>query len=333
MDTTAEAVYRAMVVHRDWGVAQLAEYLEMTEEDIRAALDRLADLALVRRSLTHPTRLRPVEPQFGLFALLQSRQAQLHKSQQELAQSHATISELIVDLQSASPRVEVDQLIGIDEVQSRLEVLANHASVECLSVMPGGAQSESSIEAGLPLNEHALARGVAVRTIYLNSVRNDPGTLRYANRLTERGAEFRTAPTLPVRMLLVDREIALVPLNPDNSREGAVQITSRRIIATLLAFFEHIWNTAAPFGQEPCRAGDGLTEQERELLRLLADGLTDEVAARRLGLSLRTTRRFMADLMKRLGAKSRFEAGFRAAERGWLGSTTTLEGSRCGCPS
>lgn len=47
-------------------------------------------------------------------------------------------------------------------------------------------------------------------------------------------------------------------------------------------------------------------------------GLTDEVAARRLGISLRTARRMMARIMERLGAHSRFEAGLRAKERRWL---------------
>jgi len=46
--------------------------------------------------------------------------------------------------------------------------------------------------------------------------------------------------------------------------------------------------------------------------------MTDETAARRLGVSLRTVRRQMAALMERLCATSRFEAGLKAAQRGWL---------------
>jgi DNA-binding NarL/FixJ family response regulator len=64
--------------------------------------------------------------------------------------------------------------------------------------------------------------------------------------------------------------------------------------------------------------GEGLSTGEKELLLLLAKGLTDEAAAKRLGVSLRTARRQMAALMERLGATSRFEAGLKAAQRGWL---------------
>jgi adenosylmethionine-8-amino-7-oxononanoate aminotransferase len=51
---------------------------------------------------------------------------------------------------------------------------------------------------------------------------------------------------------------------------------------------------------------------------LLDTGLTDEAAARQLGVSVRTVRRQMAALMGKLGASSRFQAGHKAAERGWL---------------
>ena len=53
-------------------------------------------------------------------------------------------------------------------------------------------------------------------------------------------------------------------------------------------------------------------------MKLLAAGLTDEAAAARLNISHRTARRLMAGLMERLGARSRFEAGLKAAQRGWL---------------
>ena len=40
--------------------------------------------------------------------------------------------------------------------------------------------------------------------------------------------------------------------------------------------------------------------------------------ARKLGISLRTVRRRMAELMSDLGADTRFQAGVEAVRRGWL---------------
>ena len=318
LDKVAESVYRTMLSNRSWGVRELSEHLALSEQAVRTALDRLASLTLVRQSVDNPDELRPVDPKLGLESLLQLQQVQLLRRQQEFAESQAAISGLIADLQTSAPRSEIDELRDIDEIQARLETLANRATKECLSFMPGGAQSPESIEAGRPLNQTALGRGVAIRTVYLDSVRNDIPTHRYARWLTELGGEVRTVPTLPVRLLIVDREAALVPINPDNGTDGAVQLTGTGVIAALVALFQQTWANATPFGEKAMPDQDGLNGQERELLKLLDQGLTDEAASKRLGLSLRTIRRMMADLMDRLDARSRFEAGARAAERGWL---------------
>jgi DNA-binding NarL/FixJ family response regulator len=54
------------------------------------------------------------------------------------------------------------------------------------------------------------------------------------------------------------------------------------------------------------------------LLRQLLSGAKDEQIARTMGLSLRTIRRRIADLMIELGADTRFQAGAEAVRRGWL---------------
>jgi DNA-binding NarL/FixJ family response regulator len=59
-----------------------------------------------------------------------------------------------------------------------------------------------------------------------------------------------------------------------------------------------------------------LASEAQEILRALGAGLTDEAAARRLGTSLRTYRRRVAELMAALEADSRFQAGVRAGELG-----------------
>ncbi|MFD0383713.1 helix-turn-helix transcriptional regulator [Streptomyces stramineus] len=55
-----------------------------------------------------------------------------------------------------------------------------------------------------------------------------------------------------------------------------------------------------------------------EILRLLGEGYTDEAAARELDISVRTYRRRVADIMRLLGARSRFQAGVHASGIGLL---------------
>ncbi|SNQ48616.1 conserved hypothetical protein [Frankia canadensis] len=60
------------------------------------------------------------------------------------------------------------------------------------------------------------------------------------------------------------------------------------------------------------------SDTERLLLRLLGLGVKDEAVSRHLGVSVSTVRRMISDLMTVLDARSRFQAGARAAQRGWL---------------
>jgi len=62
----------------------------------------------------------------------------------------------------------------------------------------------------------------------------------------------------------------------------------------------------------------GFADEPRLLVRQLASGAKDEQIARTLGLSLRTVRRRVADLMIELGVDTRFQAGAEAVRRGWL---------------
>lgn len=318
LDANSEAVYRVMLERRKWGVATIGRHLGLSEMQVRDALDHLADLALLKRSLDAPGELRPVSPEVGLRLLLQRQELELIAQQEQFAESQAAISALICEYtagRSNGTHEGMERLDGLDAVHSRLEELAHRASMECISFMPGGAQSSQSLEASRPLDESMLARGVALLTVYLTSVRNDQATTQYARWLSEHGGEVRITPTLPLRMVMFDREVALLPVKPEDTRAGAVQLAGPGVIVALHSLFQQVWDAATPFEGETRRTGTDITREERELLRLLAQGATDEVAARRLGVSLRTVRRMMSSIMERLGARSRFEVGLRAGER------------------
>ncbi|MEV5575509.1 LuxR C-terminal-related transcriptional regulator [Spirillospora sp. NPDC052269] len=320
LDSAAESVYRAMLTHPDLGVTALAGQLDLSEGQVRAGLDRLAELALLRPSREQHGQVQAVHPELGLAALVRRQQSDLLRRQQEVLASQDALTELIA-AHRATSRTASDaamrQLIGLDAVQSRLEALAQQATTECLSIMPGGAQSADTLDGSRELDRHALQRGVAIRTLYQDSVRNDTATRSYARWLTDLGGQVRTHPLLPVRMVLVDRQTALIPLRPDDSSQGALNVTAPSIVAALVALFHHIWDTATPLN-DPRPADTPLTGQEHQLLRLLARGLTDEAAANRLAVSLRTVRRMTAHLMAIMDAQSRFEAGVKATKLGWL---------------
>ncbi|MEU2505748.1 LuxR C-terminal-related transcriptional regulator [Streptomyces sp. NPDC007863] len=323
LDGTAEAVYRIMLAHPQRGVGAIAQSLDISESKVRSALDTLSELTLVRASYESQGQLRAVPPALGMEMLMARQQAELAARQQRLEASREAAARLIADYAALTPSVggPGEQLIGLDRIRDRLATLTREVREEVMGLNTDGAQTAEAMAASRPLDQELLDRGVRVRTVYLDSVRNDDATLGYADWLTTRGAQVRTAPTLPTRMIVVDRKTAVIPLTSQDTAVGAVVLTGDGIVTALCALFETIWATARPLGSSSTPDEYGLTAQQSATLRLLANGHTDEAIAKRLGVSSRTARRIATDLMDRLGARSRFEAGVRAVEKGWLRSS------------
>lgn len=321
LDAQTEAVYRLMLSRPELGVLELSRELGMPEADVRAGLDRLAELTLVRQSRERPGGLRVLGLELALEVMLRRKEQEVLDQQQRLAAAKLAAAQAIAERAAElGPRSGeapgADVLLGLDSIHERLELLAKDLRGECLAVMPGGAQSQASLDASRPLDEEALNRGVALLTLYQDSVRNDMATLTYARWMTEAGGQVRTAPVLPPRFLVFDREVAVVPIDPANTRRGALCTREPAVVATLCALFFQVWEGAVPLGTR--QTTGEISTSEKQLLKLLASGLTDEAAAKRLGVSLRTVRRQMSSLMERLNARSRFEAGLKAAQLGWL---------------
>jgi DNA-binding NarL/FixJ family response regulator len=68
----------------------------------------------------------------------------------------------------------------------------------------------------------------------------------------------------------------------------------------------------------PRRAGDRLSQREREVLRLAADGLANKQIARALGITERTVKFHIASIFAKLGAENRAQAVSLALRKGWL---------------
>ncbi len=63
---------------------------------------------------------------------------------------------------------------------------------------------------------------------------------------------------------------------------------------------------------------DPLTDRERRVLRMAAEGRTTAAIAGTLGLSEGTVRNYLSEAIGKLGAANRIEAARIARERGWL---------------
>jgi DNA-binding CsgD family transcriptional regulator len=159
-----------------------------------------------------------------------------------------------------------------------------------------------------------LRRGVRYRVLVPDRARTAHGVSARLGALALAGAEVRTLPKVPLDALIVDRALTVLPAERDSV--AAFELAS--VVTTAVELFGHMWQAAVPFTAPVETSAGEVTDRERELLMLLFAGCTDEAAAARLNISVRTVRRTVSQLMDRLGARSRFQAGAKAAGRGWL---------------
>ncbi|MFT2018300.1 response regulator transcription factor [Streptomyces sp. 796.1] len=129
--------------------------------------------------------------------------------------------------------------------------------------------------------------------------------------------EVRVARMPLLAAVVVDGRAALVCADAAAGRRAST-IRDPGVIATLRTLFVGIWRKSLAAGERPDSSDQGRKEMLRQILEWMRLGVTDEVAARELSVSVRTYRRYVAEMMSLLGADSRFQAGVRAAELGLL---------------
>lgn len=212
---------------------------------------------------------------------------------------------------------------GAARIAALLEDAARGARTEALSLRPGQDGSEAALAGKLARERIALAHGVAMRTVYPAAALRRPAVLAHLRELTAAGAQIRVAHTLPLWLITVDARLAILPAPRTGTREeqdAAVLVRDPAMVATIRELFEYFWAGAwaPPELHTPGRPSDGPGDRHREVLRLLAAGLTDAAIARKLEVSERTVRRLVAELIADLGAESRFQAGVHAARLGRL---------------
>ncbi|MFD3741300.1 LuxR family transcriptional regulator [Streptomyces sp. CB00316] len=129
--------------------------------------------------------------------------------------------------------------------------------------------------------------------------------------------EVRVTRVPPLQAVIVDAATGLVSTeSPTGRRASLIRVPD--VIHTLCTLYEGVWRNAVPAAAR-IRFGDHCrTDLAQQILGALRAGVTDEVAARELVVSVRTYRRYVAEIMTLLDASSRFQAGVLAAELGLL---------------
>lgn len=124
---------------------------------------------------------------------------------------------------------------------------------------------------------------------------------------------------LPHETIIIDRRVMILAGRETPAGREYTVTTSKTMIEGVHSLFSAVWDDSADLDAYVRADVPHLDAEARVILEALASGLTDASAARRLGISLRTYRRRVAELMTVLEADSRFQAGLRAGVWGLRG--------------
>ncbi|WP_328715192.1 hypothetical protein [Nocardia salmonicida] len=119
-------------------------------------------------------------------------------------------------------------------------------------------------------------------------------------------------------MVIIDRRAGAIWGGAGGQRPYGFMIADPGLLRVIHQLATSTWDSAPAFSTYLSLCRREFDETTLTVLRALDIGLKDEVASRRLGVSLRTYRRYVADIMTRLGVTTRFQIGARATELGLI---------------
>jgi DNA-binding CsgD family transcriptional regulator len=307
----ADLVYRALVTIGPGTGRWLAKDLGMSARRVETAVDELVAVSAVRDDGSESRRGRPVSAvrwsavsPMEAVATLRRRNKRVVNLAHRTGFHRALLNNAGMAHQPTWPaRVLVDR----KETRPRIAELVAAERYEHLALNPERSFSADATSTALPLDRQLLARGVRLRTCGVPPEDGD-ASCGAAEQLMAMGAEYREVAQVPVKLMVFDRRVALLPVDPLDLSAGALEIDQPAIVAALVVLFKQLWSTA----RDPRKGGVlpiVLTPRERSIVGLLAEGHTDVVVAQRLGLSLRTIAYTLRGLMERLGVENRFQLG------------------------
>ncbi|MEV4443629.1 helix-turn-helix transcriptional regulator [Streptomyces sp. NPDC049577] len=317
LEETDMVVYGHVLEHRSSDTEVIAAATGIGPEEAALSLKRLRRARLVHTSPEDPAQVFAVAPETASAQLAAPVEARIREQQEALGAIREELGRFgsYYHLRRSSTEA-LEVLENVQDVRNALNQASDRCTMEVLTCQPGGgSRVPEAMQEALGRDRAMLERGVRIRTLYHHTARFNGPSQAYVAAAGALGGQYRTAHELFGRLIVFDRELAFIPVQ--DGSWGAVAVREPNTVAYLCELFEQTWDRATPFATA---VGQDLEKVSREIhetiVKLLTAGLKDEAIARRLGMSLRTARRHIADILEELGAVSRFQAGVLAAARG-----------------
>ncbi|MFF4567493.1 response regulator transcription factor [Streptomyces sp. NPDC001435] len=214
-----------------------------------------------------------------------------------------------------APRVET--LNCIEETKFSLSEMFVKTEHRIWSSHPGSSPSLDAIKNSISRDFYLIKPEMNIRVMFHHAARSNSVMQSYMCAIADLGAEIRTVSDVPGRMVLFDAKVAYLFPSHQDDRFSATLVREPAIIEYLIERYDRCWQAGRPlFEDSPGEVAAAIDDVKRSVLRLLATGSKDATIAHQLGMSVRTCRKHIAEIMGILRAESRFQAGMTAHRLG-----------------
>ena len=302
------------------GQIAASDYRIAENGELRTAFDLLVEMGLLIFD-SEQDGWAPEDPtsvQSRVVSPLSQEAAKLLSESSQWSSAFSNLSQSWRRAPQSSARGPFTYLRSVELINSVLDQLLVECEEELLTAQPEAGRDPRFLAKAALRDIAVLERGITMRTLYQHSARRSSVTHKYVAAVTARGAEVRTLDEFFNRMIVVDRRVAVIP----NRNEVAVAVVVREpaVVAYLVDIFERSWERGRPFtNRDTSLLKDIAAEQRAMTMRMLIEGHSDPVSAKRLGVSPRTYAGYVADLKADYDAQTRFQLGYTMGRMGVSG--------------
>jgi sugar-specific transcriptional regulator TrmB len=286
--------------------------------ELHEAFEQLREMGLVRLDPDKETWVGedPGLVHTRVVAPLTQQGAELLQESSRWTEAFATVNQAWRRSPGTTSSGPFRYLHGGQMINQFLATLVPEAEEEVLTAQPQAERGNSQVmDHVLEIERSLLGRGVRIFTLYQHSARRSTALREYVSALSPLGAEVRTQDEFFNRMIVVDRRTAIIP-SPDDI-QTALAIREPTIVAYLVDVFMRSWERARPFTSQEATVVKGIADEQRAMtMRMLVEGHSDPVSAKRLGVSPRTYAGYVADLKDEFDAETRFQLGYALGKLG-----------------
>lgn len=309
-----EGLYRGVLHTPGRSLAELATTTGIDRRRLSDQVDTLCSLGLLVRQ---GESVAAAPPGVALERLIADETRRLHAAGEQLEAVRALVPTLAAEHRRARAQQREPVLLEWVGVGDLLSVLRNLSTptagdLRWLRPAPWQTPETSGIDDWVV---EVVGSGQRSRAIYPSRVIDEvPYPVRAR---AEAGEHVRVLAHVPQRFVVVGSSAVLLA---EDTGADSLRLLVREpvVVAAVAMVFDSLWERAMSVpGLGEVSTRDTLDDR-RLLIDLLASGARDEQIAGVLGISLRTVRRRVAELLTELDASSRFQAGAEAVRRGRL---------------